>query len=565
MRLIDGYLHDVGADSGKLTNVFSLDGQYTGPGKTRASYKSTFRGAYTDTTPYPANGCTEPRGQATCLSDAQIRAELKAFIQTNGLPTGPDVIYFLLTPPAVTVCTDTGEKGNCSDSTTTAPEEGEGITNGLCGYHSAIEPLSASPIVYGVQPWVAGNAGEVTQAIPLLTETPKQSALACQNGTLLVEPNQTGALSPFGDYESGLADVIVDDLSVEQNNIVADPLLTGWYQSGTNAEQSDMCLRAFPPAPEPLPEIPKTTHALPISDENINGNHYYLQWGFSSVGVTSGKGTVCWSGTELQPHYTAPNPVNVGDLVGFDANESSIALDANLTKTNPVTEPFTAPVYQWNFGDGTTILSGTGFASVFHPYAHSGEYTVTLTVSDSGENVASYSNSITVVGPPAGSPGPTAPGPTETTSGGAPGAATGAGVGGGVGGATAPAVTESPLSRSLKKVVRLGLAIHYTVDEQVAGQAEALLDSRTAARLGIKARTAVGLPKGFPRSLVIGSAVLVTTKGGQGTIRIKFSKAVAKRLARARRVKLTLRFVVRNASRTSPRTTTVLSTVILSH
>ncbi len=45
MTLIDGYLHDVGAASGQLSNIFALDGQYTGPGGTRANYNSTFRGA----------------------------------------------------------------------------------------------------------------------------------------------------------------------------------------------------------------------------------------------------------------------------------------------------------------------------------------------------------------------------------------------------------------------------------------------------------------------------------------------------------------------------------------
>src|SRR6202035_5341409 len=109
MTLIDRYLHDVGAASGQLTNLFSLNGQYTGPNGTRASYQSTFRGAYTDTAPYPTTGrCVEPKGQPTCLTDAQIRVELKRFVEANHLPTGGNVIYFLLTPPTVTVCTDAG-------------------------------------------------------------------------------------------------------------------------------------------------------------------------------------------------------------------------------------------------------------------------------------------------------------------------------------------------------------------------------------------------------------------------------------------------------------------------
>lgn len=562
MTQIDRYLHDVGAASGQLSNVFSLDGQYTGPGGTRASYESTFRGAYTDTTPYPENGpptgCEEPKGARHCLSNGEIEKELKDFVQAHGLPTGTNVVYFVLTPPEVTVCTDTGEeKGTCSVSDTSSVEEAKGITNGFCGYHSAIEPTSASPIVYAVQPWVAGNAGEVITQLPLATESATPAVLACENGSLLVEPNQTGGLSPFGDYETGLADVIVNDLSVEQNDIVVNPLLNGWYQASSNAEQSDMCQRQFIPAPEPLPTAPSSTKAISLSDQHINGDNYYLQWGFSSVGVTSGKGIVCWEDTVLAPHYTAPNPVNVGDVVGFDANESNIALDANTTKTDPVTEPFTAPVYAWDFGDGTPAVSGTGLASVFHSYSSSGNYHVTLTVTDSAGNKQSFDGVTTVLSPGGAQSG------SSGQAGGGQSAAASTGAAPGSTPLPTPTLVESVVSRSLKKATRLGLAVRYKVDEQVAGRAEALLESATAARLHIKAPLATGLPKGYPSEVVVGTAVLVTTRAGQGTVRVRFSKTIAKRLAKARRVKLTLRFVLRSASR-PPHTTTALSSIVLS-
>ncbi|HEX3691795.1 MAG TPA: hypothetical protein VHU13_00480, partial [Solirubrobacteraceae bacterium] len=185
MTLIDGYLHDVGADSGTLGNVFSINGQYTGPGNTRAGYKSTFRGAYTDTFPYPkSERCVEPAGPPVCLTDVQIRTELKRFIENERLPTGREVIYFVLTPPAVTVCLDAGGSGNCSDSSHEAEEEAtdtEGsavAADGMCGYHGAIEPSSEHPIVYGVQPWIAGHAGHVLSLVPVKTLLPTGAALA---------------------------------------------------------------------------------------------------------------------------------------------------------------------------------------------------------------------------------------------------------------------------------------------------------------------------------------------------------------------------------------------------
>jgi hypothetical protein len=570
MTLIDGYLHDVGADSGTLGNVFSLNGQYTGPGETRASYKSTFRGAYTDTFPYPKiERCVEPAGKQVCLTDAQIRTELKRFIESEHLPTGREVIYFVLTPPGVTVCLDAGGTGHCSDSSHEAEEEAndeEGpatAANGICGYHGAIEPSSETPIVYGVQPWVAGHAGHVLALVPVKTLLPTGAALACQNRELLVEPNQVTSFPHPSSYETGLADLIVNGLSLEQNDIVVDPLMNGWYQTATGAEQADVCRGEFNPVSEKeLPKPPETTHALSISNETIDGHQYYLQWGFSSVGATSGRGIQCWQGTELDPHFTATNPVKGGDLVAFDANESGIALDANVTELK-LDEPYTAPLYKWEFGDGTSVGPAVQ-ASILHSYQYAGGYPVTLTVTDSAGNVATYTQTIPVSGPPRPAP-ETTPGVTPPTAG---GTATPTLTPAGTGGATPPTVagpvlTQSALSRSLSKVANLGLAVHYQVNEQVAGQVEALLPASTAARLGIKARPAHGLPAGYPRSVIVGSAVLVTTKGGQGNVRIRFAKATAKKLAKAHRLTLTLRFVLHSASR-PPRVATTLSTVVLS-
>jgi hypothetical protein len=568
MTLIDGYLHDVGAASGQLSNIFSLNGQYTGPAGTRASYASTFRGAYTDTNPYPSSGgCHEPAGQPTCLTDSEIRTELKRFIAANHLPTGINVIYFLLTPPAVTVCTDTGGKGNCSDSSTETQEEEEDSTgnvvnaNGFCGYHSAIEPGSPSPIVYAVQPWIAGHAGHVISQVPVKTSVPTAATLACQNGQQLVEPNQQSTLSHFDSYETGLADLIINNLSIEQDDIVVDPLLNGWYQGETAAEQSDLCQGVFNPAPaEELPKPPETTHALNISNETINGDHYYLQWGLSSVGITSGKGVVCWEGTELIPHFTATNPVNGGDVVAFDANESYISLDANIAELAP-DEPYQAPIYTWNFGDGTPEVSGPLDASVFHSYEYGGDYPVTLTVTDSGGNSANITKSIPVSGPPRPSSGSPSPAvlPAVTTP-----AAPVASVPQGSVSSSAPVITDFVESTSLKKATSRGLAVHYTVNEQVAGSVQVMLETSVAKRLGIKGQLATGLAKGTPSETIIGTAVLVTTKAGTGTVHVRFASKTAARLARSHKLKLMLRLVARNASRVHPLTTTTLSTVVLS-
>jgi hypothetical protein len=61
--------------------------------------------------------------------------------------------------------------------------------------------------------------------------------------------------------------------------------------------------------------------------------------------------------------------------------------------------------------------------------------------------------------------------------------------------------------------------------------------------------------------VVIGKAVVVTTKAGRSSLRIQFSKRTNSRLAKVRKVTLTVRLSVHSAR--NPAFTTVLSTVTL--
>jgi hypothetical protein len=559
MQLINEYLHNVGSDSGKSSDVFALNGQYRDAGG-QAANVSTFRGAYTATDPYPTIGnCSHKPAEApVCLTDQQVREELQHIISLGALPgaTGTPV-YYVLTPPGVTVCTEGGGSGNCSNSTTSSPTP----PNGICGYHSAI-PNGGNPIVYAVQPWVAGNSGEILTQEPLTTAGPTPAVLACQNNASLHEPNQLGGLNPFGGYEEGLADLIISELSVEQSNVVVDPLLNGWYQTATSAEQGDICQWSFGPAPKPPPTVSEEqapANAGLVSNETIAGRHYYLQWAFDSVGLTAGKGISCWSGVTLEPHFTSPNPVNSGDVVGFDANESNITLNAH-TAGLPPDEPYVAPVYSWDFGDGATA-SGPQLASAFHAYQYGGSYKVTLTVTDSSANTNSYTQTITVVGPPPPAP-PASPAAAPSSSP-ASGSTTHTPTTTATTSPTAgpPVATGKVLSHSLRTALRNGLAVNYTVDRQVAGRFEVLLATSLAHRVGLRGPAATGLAAGTPAQTVIAKAVLVTAKGGHGTYRITFSKTTAARLRKLHHVTLILRMVVHSAS--SPLATTVLSTANL--
>ncbi len=552
-RLINQYFQNVGANSGSLGDVFAVNGQY-GDSSGGAANQSTFRGGYTDEDEYPTSGNCSEFSAIACLTDAQIRTELQHVIASGSLPgaTGP-AVYYLLTPPGVVVCTDSGGNGNCSDSTGSPP-------NGICGYHSAIGAGGPNPVVYAVQPWVAGDAGLFIESeSPLTTSDVTPDVLACQaDKEPLEEPNQLNGANPFGTYAEGLADVIIGDLAAEQSNIVVDPLLNGWYQTATDAEQGDMCQRNFGTPPESPPTANGLTHAATLTDEVINGTAYYIPWAFDSTGLTSGRGFFCWSGDALEPHFTAPNPVNSGDVVGFDATESDITLLAS-TKGLPADEPFVVPNYKWEFGDGTEV-SGSKDASVFHSYQYGGRYSVTLTVTDSGRNTESYEQIITVVGPEP--PAPPAPAPSTPT---APAATVAPTVAPAVSPSAKvqPTATQAAVSHSLSSVLQGGLVVRYSVDEQVAGRFEVLLAGSIAKKIGLHGPAATGLAKGTPAQIVIAKAILVTTKGGHSSYKIKFSKSTAQRLRKLHKVSLMIRMVVHNAS--SPVATTVLSTVNLAH
>jgi len=126
-----------------------------------------------------------------------------------------------------------------------------------------------------------------------------------------------------------------------------------------------------------------------------------------------------------------------------------------------------------------------------------------------------------------------------------------------------PVVRAAALSRSLRRVLRKGLVVRYSVGEEVAGHFEVLLERSFARRIGLRGSPPRGLATGVAAQIVIGRAPLVTIAGGRNTSRLHFGRASVSRLRRAARqhrlqkVPLTLRLVVRNAK--SPATTTVLS------
>jgi hypothetical protein len=592
-HLIDVFLQNVGSESGTLGNVFSLDAQYTDKSNQRAAYRSTFRGAYTDTKGYLGANCKDPdetvgypdeeavKDNVACITDQQIQEQLQEFIAQNKLQTGMGTIFFVLTPPGVTVCADAGGtlSSHCSDTL--------GSPNGFCSYHSAISPTSpvegdAKTILYAVIPWSAGGQGD----LHLFDHAPgyecqdggwnpagkkgeeREEAMTPAEPAHQQEPDQlpVGSRGPDGSFDTGLADLIINQIAVEQQNTITDPLLNAWHDAAGN-EVVDECRNFFALTLGGEAKAAEGAGAGTLYNQEIGSGHYYLNDTFDLAALLQDfPGIPCIPGTRLEPQFTAPDPVNAGDLVGFDASESTTTLDAGVAYNEKGEQFEVFPTYTWSFGDGTYTTSSyppgasaVDQPSVFHSYQYGGTYDVTLTVTDVGGNTATTSHTVTVDGPPP-PPSPGAKGDSAS-----PATIPGVGSGSTPGTAGAPTLTQSVLSRSLSKAIRLGLAVHYSVDRQAAGAVEALLNAATAAHLGIKGRTATGLPNGYPREIVVGSAVLISTRAGQGNLHIRFTKQAAKRLAKVRQVKLTLRFVLRSATPAGVRTTTALSTVVLSN
>jgi PKD repeat protein len=569
-QMISGFIEGAGRDSGALGNDFAVITQYRDTSGEEAAYNLDFRGAYTDTDAYPASGnCSEG---TVCLTDAQIRAELTKYITATGLPTGlnptggPTPIYYVFTPPGVNVCLEgSGERGYCASPSSAHP---------LCSYHSFIPAGGglSDTVLYAVEPWTVGNYGSFA--------TPQVSGSNCQDGSgTMQEPNQIG-LGPEGEYSAGLSDLIVNNVADEALSTATNPLFNAWHDGGDHEEVVDKCrndflggeLKEVPP-----PTVEEHTEAGKAHNQTIGGLPYYINDVFDQAAAYAPyPGVPCINGVSIDPAFTIQNTVRTGDVATFNASESNISLGIQR--------------YIWNFGDGTgtevncekrvptngyppqecTSTSGTNLtnpvASTSHVYTYGGSYTVSLTVTDDAGNTASVEHTLKVSGPaPPVTPSPKEGGTGTGTSGSSTTAAKSA-PGTSPITSTPPAAkqviaTQAVASRSLATTLREGIVVRYSVSEQVAGRFEVLLASSIARRAGLRGATATGLAKGTPAQTIIAKAILVTTKGGHSTYKIKFTKATAAKLRKLGTVTLMIRLVVHNAS--SPTSTTVLNTVNL--
>ena len=630
--LINSFLKNLATTSSSepTTTVLGVDALYSDASGKPAARSIAYGGAYVDSNPYPASECIDPApltlagelfvpglGPEKCFSDAQLRAQLGAFVKEHALPTGLEQIYVLLTPPGVTVCLDAGgTSGRCSDYYRGSEAEvreqtggkqnlvpkieeeeklvGEGkaveserlrsYRNSFCSYHSYFE-AGGSPVLYAVVPWIAGGAGDLH-----LPERDQTQAYDCQMGYFNAantekiearekvgydqEPNQEG-LGPDGAYDHGLADIIVTQVGSELQNTITNPLLNAW-QGKEGGELTDQCRNYFALAGGQYAASSQQTEAGTVANQSLGGRHYALNDAFDLAALkVPYPGVPCLTGVSTVASFVAPAVANVGEAVAFDGDSSQMSLDWSGYSLGEVGS---FPEFSWSFGDGSPVVKGFGppspecevplhphcADSVFHTFTAAGVYFVTLTIKDRAGDESSVTEEIKIEGPPSttstvGGTGSTTATTTTTTT-----TTSKAGAGSGSSSTLpAPSAHAAAVSGSLRAALRHGLEIRFEVSEQVAGEVQVLMNAKLAHRLHIRGRRALGLPKGQPSEIVIGRALVVTRKGGRGRVRVRFNRTVIRALRRLQRVRLMLHMVVRDAERAHPKTAAVTGVVVL--
>jgi PKD repeat protein len=369
-QVIDQYLTDVSTDSGETDDTYGVGRQYydsAGIADSAQRFSASSQ-ALVDADAYPVQdtvNCPTESGFTACITDAQITAELSAFIAANQLPTdGLDTeaefpafapVYFMVLPATVDTCVDTT---HCSGG----PSSGPQATFSYCAYHSDYTD-SGSYVLYSDIPF------------SVFTENPIKG---CQADN----PANTVLQAPNGDP----ADNILDNLSHELNETITDPLGTGWYSNGTGNEVADNC-EAYGSSPDPAdglspnayePTLGGSAPAGTLYDQLINGDQYYTQ------SLWSNGQADC----ELHPTAATLTPA-------FSVSGAMPGSAATIDPTSTVAQAGVASA-TWNWGDGTTSLLPGSLTTTTHTFAADGIYEVTLTVVDGNGNLASVRKEVSV-------------------------------------------------------------------------------------------------------------------------------------------------------------------------
>jgi hypothetical protein len=188
----------------------------------------------TDTNPFPTGQCTHPTTGTNCITDANLTAELTAFLTAHALKGGLNNEYFVLTPYG---------EGSCFEAACAHPSY-----TYYCAYHSDTV-LATKPLIYANMPYPTDPSGP-----------------SCFGGA--------GQTFPSGDVN---ADALVNVMSHEQYESVTDPEpLSGWADAALN-EIGDVCAWQFGPTFASGGDLQINGH--PYSTQSEGDNHNLVDEG----------------------------------------------------------------------------------------------------------------------------------------------------------------------------------------------------------------------------------------------------------------------------------------------
>jgi hypothetical protein len=312
---IDSYVSNLAAASGSTDNVYSVDTEYyqTAAGEdSYIKYNIHAGGPVVDTDAFPPYNCSPAPGYTACVTDLQLKAELRLITTDLRLPTNLAHFYPVFFPPGVE----------------TVDIDGSNSFDGFCGYHRAFG-ANGDKTVYADMPYEATgcNAGQAP------------------NGNLP-------------------ADGAVNTLTHELNEAITDPLelQPAWTDAASN-EIADLCDQVYG---RPLGSTNPSNPSGSEFNQVINGGRYYVQEMFSNLAYTKyGHGKGCTLSEELAENPDAnglgPTPSTVVSAFA-GATPSVLPADGKATSTIVVTTSD-------SLGDGvagdhvyfsTGLQSGTG-------------------------------------------------------------------------------------------------------------------------------------------------------------------------------------------------------------
>jgi hypothetical protein len=261
-RILNIYLRNVAADSGKHTNVYSTLNEYYGSNGT-IRYVVRFGARIIDRRQLPADGCTvaatdtaniyaDNSGYDACLDDDQIIAETETMVTNHARPRDFGHVYVMFLPKHVESCFFPGPTDTADNACTINNQP----SAAYCAYHSFVP---ASGLVYANMPFpIYGSATGFTcgsdARFPVI-ETPNGNADA---------------------------DTQVSPTSHEIMEAITDPdVSTGWYDV-SGFENGDECAYVY-----------GATQGAPgqLYNQVIKGRHYLTQEEFSNLDfATTGGG-----------------------------------------------------------------------------------------------------------------------------------------------------------------------------------------------------------------------------------------------------------------------------------